>query len=107
MSNDRGIPPLLRYGIFLVVTVVMWIAFETYREFSVKPSLPVPEEILRPLTASLDSAALDELQRRINLGESEIGDTVILSPRGNVVDFFEEENSSDAIATNEGEINEQ
>ena len=110
MNKAKGIPPLVRFGLLLVGTVVVWLLFDTYRGFSVELAPPVPPEILEPLTPQLDSNALDELQRRINLGEGEIGDTVIAVPSDEALVILEEEFSAptqEIEATTGGQINEQ
>lgn len=85
MNKKKGMPPIVRLVILIVITAATWIIFESYRGFTVEPDTEIPEAVLRPLSPQLDSGALDELQRRIHLGEGEIGDSVLILPDQGVV----------------------
>lgn len=75
--NKKNKPFIVKLLILSIITIIIWIGFEVYRAFTVKPSPPVPPEILSPINPILDQQALDELQNRLNLDDSEIGDTLI------------------------------
>jgi len=80
MKKRSKYPPIVRFLLFTTITVIIWVTFEVYRSLTIEPDPVVPEEILAPLDPTLDSTRLDELQRRVNLSEEEIGETVLLSP---------------------------
>ena len=85
MKNKKKTPPLLRLAIITTITVMLWIVFEVYRSFTTKPPLSVPPEILSPLNPSLDAQSLIELQRRIQLEEGQLGQTILLDTNQELV----------------------
>lgn len=77
MNPKKKTPAIVRILMFSAFTTFIWIGFEVYRALTIKPSPSVSIETLAPLSATLDSSTLNTLQNRLQLNDSEIGDTVI------------------------------
>lgn len=75
MSRQEKTPPLVTFAILSVITVFVWVGFETYRTFTKEPSPTVPLEVTKALDPSLNEEVLGKVVDRIELEESEIGDT--------------------------------
>ncbi|HEX6976939.1 MAG TPA: hypothetical protein VF185_01085 [Patescibacteria group bacterium] len=75
----RGIktPAGVTLAIITLITIFFWIAFEVYRTLTIKPSPPVPAEIVAPLNPTLDVAALNKLQQRMYLSDDQIGNNTV------------------------------
>ena len=70
-------PSLVSVLILTLITVIMWVTFDVYRLFN-KPVTPsVPENVSRQIDPTLDQSAIDQLESRIFLDDSQIPDTVI------------------------------
>jgi len=80
MNKRKKTPFIVVIAYSSVITVVIWIIFDVYRALTVKPAPPVAPNILEPITPSLDVDALDRLQNKIYLEDTEIGDTSIVTP---------------------------
>lgn len=70
-------PTAVTTAVLTLITIFFWIAFEVYRSLTVKPTPPVPPEIIIALNPTLDSAALNKLQQRMHLSDTEIGNNTI------------------------------
>lgn len=64
MKNIKA-PRLVTIGILTLITVIFWVGFEVFRIFTVKPTLPVSDQIINPIDPILDLGSLDRLQGRI------------------------------------------
>ena len=64
-------------GVITLITIVFWIVFGVLRIVITKESPDVQPEILEPITPTLDTDTINQLEGRVNLSESEIGQTVI------------------------------
>ncbi len=73
MRKKLKTPTLVTTAVLTLITVIFWVAFEVYRTITHKPPPVVPEEIILPLNPTLDQNILNGLSKRINLGESEVG----------------------------------
>ncbi len=80
MSKREKTPPVVIFAILSVITVFVWVGFETYRAFTKDPTPTVPLEVTRALDPTLDEEQLADVVRRINLTEDEIGDTTLVQP---------------------------
>ena len=72
MNNSKAPRPVLLAALTLI-TVIFWIIFGIVRIITKPSEQEVSTETLAPLSPTLDSATLDELESRIQLSESEIG----------------------------------
>ncbi len=71
------LPNIVSVLILTLITSVMWISFNVYRAFTTKPAPVVPAEISEPLTPTLDTDAINQIESRTFLGEGEIPQTVV------------------------------
>lgn len=69
---------LVTISIITVVTLFIWISIEGFQRFNKKDLKTVPEEILNPLTPTLDKGVFDTLKSRISLTQEELS---ILRPK--------------------------
>lgn len=51
--------------VLTTLTVLMWLGFNIYRSFLIKPSPPVAEGVLFPLNPVLDEVAIREIEQRV------------------------------------------
>jgi hypothetical protein len=65
-------PSFVLVAISTSITIFVWIAFEIYRIFSSSPAVDVPEEILEPISAQLDTNALDRINSSFYLTDEEL-----------------------------------
>lgn len=73
-------PHLVTIAIITTATIIFWIFFEVYRIFTSTPSVQVPEELLTPITPTLDTEALENIKGRVFFEEEEIPETLIATP---------------------------
>jgi len=78
MNNKRPLPAIVIFAVLTVVTVFVWIGFEIYRAFTDEAPPSVPPEVSAELNPTLDTAALFSLIQRIQLEDSEIGETPVV-----------------------------
>ena len=69
-------PGIVILAILTLITSVFWLIFGLFRVFTVRPSSSVEEELLAPIDPTLDAKALDSLEERNFLEDSEIPDIV-------------------------------
>ena len=65
-------PHLVTVTIFTTITVVFWIFYSVYLVLTTKPSTDVPAIILEPIDPSLDTASLEQIEKRIFFEEGEV-----------------------------------
>lgn len=80
MRTQKKLPSLVTIAILTVITVTFWTGLEVYRALTIKPTPNVPANILAPVNPNLDAGALNKLQNRIDVPDSEIK-TVIVEPQ--------------------------
>lgn len=68
-------PTAVITAVLTLITIIFWVGFELYRALTFKPAPPVPQTIINPLDPTLDTKALQSLQQRMFLNDSEIGNT--------------------------------
>ncbi|HET7099219.1 MAG TPA: hypothetical protein VFI61_03240 [Patescibacteria group bacterium] len=66
------IPNFISVLVLTLLTAVMWVSFNVYRAIATKPAPVVPPEISEPLTPSLDTATLNQINTKIFLDDSQI-----------------------------------
>lgn len=113
MKDKVKAPNLVVIAILSVITIVFWIGFSVFRAFTKEPDPKVPAEILAPLNPTLDLEALNRLERRNWLTESEIGDTQLVlptttpQPSPSALELLEEEEVTSSAETLETETTEE
>jgi hypothetical protein len=78
MRNKSKLPIPITILLLTLITAVSWILFGVIRIFTKEPKPVVPQEILLPLTPTLDRQVLQALQQRLQLTDEEIGETAIV-----------------------------
>ncbi len=68
-------PTAVITAVLTLITIIFWVGFELYRALTFKPTPPVPQTIINPLDPTLDTKALQSLQQRMFLNDTEIGNT--------------------------------
>jgi hypothetical protein len=71
---------LTTFALLTTLTLVTWIFIEAYQRFYKANIQTVPPAILSPLTPILDSAYLDELEKRRQISDEEIAQYKQSSP---------------------------
>jgi hypothetical protein len=74
MKKKRKTPSFITIGILTLITVFFWIFFSIFRAFTVKPAIQVPEELLTPVNPTLDTNALNSIEEKFYLEDSQIPD---------------------------------
>lgn len=77
--DKNKLPSLVTIAMLTLITIIFWIFFSVFRLLTTKPGIQVADEILRPLTPTLDRAALEKLQARIYVSEGELGNLPVLT----------------------------
>ena len=70
-------PSIVIIGVITLITIVLWVVFGVLRIVITQPSPDIPDEILSPITPTLDTSTISELENRTHLSESEIGQNII------------------------------
>lgn len=72
-------PSIVSVLILTLITVVFWVTFDVYRLFNQADVPVVTESVSRPLTPSLDQNAINQIESRIFIDNSQIPDDVVIS----------------------------
>jgi len=70
--KKNKLPGIVTILILTLITAFMWISFNVYRAFTIQPETKVPEEILKPLSPTLDTDTLGKIGNRPLLDDSQI-----------------------------------
>ncbi len=73
-------PRMVTIAVITTTTIIFWVFFEIYRVFTTSPPVNVPSELMKSISPSLDTVALDNIHQRIYLEEEEIPETLIGVP---------------------------
>jgi hypothetical protein len=57
-------PTLVIITILTLVTVIFWVGFSIINRLKTKPSLNIPDQILKPISPNLNQEILDKLETR-------------------------------------------
>lgn len=74
------IPSFVTITILTTITTAFWLLFSVYRAFTKTPALDIPSQIIEPLDPTLDSNTLDNLQLRTYFEDSQIPQTILVTP---------------------------
>ena len=80
-------PSLVTVLILTLITVIMWVGFDVLRLFNQPATPSVPENVSRQIDPTLDQSAIDQLESRIFLDDTQIPDTVISKTAGQELIF--------------------
>jgi len=67
-----ALPKPITILILTLLTSVLWVGLSIYRTVTVKPPAPVPEEISKPITPSLNTAVIQKIEARLYIPDSEV-----------------------------------
>ena len=70
------LPNLISVMILTLITSLMWVSFNIYRALTSKAPPSVSAQVSQPLTPTLDKDALDLIQGKLYLNDSQIPDNV-------------------------------
>lgn len=73
-------PTLVILSILTVITIVIWIVFSIVRVWTKPESIDISSKILKPLSPTLDSESLNQLNQRIFFSEREIEEIISTIP---------------------------
>ena len=73
-------PSIVTIAAMTLITVVFWTFFSVFRIFTSKSPTDVPESVLKPINASLDTEALGALEERNYLEPNEIPEIIYSTP---------------------------
>jgi hypothetical protein len=77
--NKQKLPSIIPILILTLVTVVMWVSLDIYRAIKHPVEFTVPTEISQPLTPTLDQDAINQVESRTFLLDSQIPE-IVASP---------------------------
>lgn len=110
-------PNIVSLAILTLITSIIWIFFSLYRVFTEKTDVKVPEEILRPLSPSLNEKIISEIENKVFIEQNQIPDNIVInetivneiespspSPESEQID--EELNTDTPVATEPGALEE-
>lgn len=80
MKKKKTFPRVVVFAVLTMATAISWLFFNTYRALTKKEKVVVSPEILAPLDPKLDQKALEMLETRYYIEESQIPETVIVTP---------------------------
>ena len=78
--NKPKAPRLVTVAIFTTITIIFWIFFSLYKILTSSPTVNIPEEILQPLTPTLDSQLLEGIPGRVFFEEGQVIVPVVTQP---------------------------
>ncbi len=71
MKKPRA-PRLVTVAIFTTITIIFWVFFSLYKVFTSLEPVSVDPKLLEPLTPTLDTNALSQLEGRVFFEEGEV-----------------------------------
>lgn len=71
MKNAK-LPSFVSILILTLITSLVWVSFSVYRALTVKPAPIVPKEISEPLTPTLDTETINNLQLKLYFDNSQV-----------------------------------
>lgn len=78
--KKNKLPNIISILVLTLLTIILWITLTIYHAFTVKPAASVPSEISAPLTPTLNTDTIKQIEAGIYLDSSQIPDSVIGSP---------------------------
>ena len=84
-------PSIVTIAIMTLITVVFWTFFGVFRIFTSTQPIDVPENILKPIDATLDKEALSDLESKNHLEPQDIPEIIYSTPEPVVTEELIEE----------------
>ncbi len=103
-------PRQVTVAVIITITIIFWVFFTVYRIFVTTPEVDVPDELLAPINPALDVAALENIESRVFVEESDIPETIVEinqaepTPTQETQIDIEIVSEEEEIATDEGEL---
>jgi hypothetical protein len=86
--------------IFTTITIVFWVFFTLYNILTGDPDLKIDPALLEPISPTLDTQTLSEVENRAFFGENDVTSPFIISPETTpVITQASEEEEEIAIPT--------
>lgn len=70
-------PNIVSLAILTLITSIIWIFFSLYRVFTDKSDIKVSQEILEPLSPSLNEEIISEIENRVFIEQNQIPDNIV------------------------------
>ena len=70
-------PNIVSLAILTLITSILWIFFSLYRVFIEKSDTNVSQEILEPLSPTLDETVISEIEKKVFIEQNQIPDTIV------------------------------
>lgn len=71
MTKNK-LPTPITLLILTLFTAFVWVGLNIYRQIAVKPVSPVPEKILKPITPTLNTDAIEKIEAAVFVPDSDI-----------------------------------
>jgi hypothetical protein len=75
--KKNKLPSLVAIIILTLLTSIVWVSLSIYRAFTAKPDVVVPDEISKPITATLDQTTIQKIESGIYFNSSQVPDDVV------------------------------
>lgn len=72
-------PNLVVLGILTLITILLWIGFAAYRSLTSEVPIKVPDEILEPISPSLDTKTLSDVGNRLFFLEQDLANIILIT----------------------------
>jgi len=70
------VPKFITILILTLITIIIWVGFEVYGNLTKSEEVAVADEIIEPITPTLDEETLQDVDQRLFFEENEISDAV-------------------------------
>jgi len=103
--KNKKLPNIVTMLILTTITLLFWIGFSVYRTLSKSPTAKVPEEVIKPLTPTLNTTILSELDAKLFFSQTDVGNIISPTiPDEIVEELVEQEITISEESTEESEI---
>lgn len=75
--KKNKLPSLVAIIVLTLLTSIVWVSLNIYWAFTAKPDVAVPDEISKPITATLDQATIQKIESGIYFDSSQVPDSVV------------------------------
>lgn len=99
--KQSNVPFVVKIGVFIVVTVVIWLIFSIYNALVTPPDIQVPSDRLQNFDATFDEKALTELQESIYLSEEDVSQNIVVVEDEEIEEIVEAEEVEEELETEE------
>ena len=75
--KKNKLPSFVAIIILTLLTSIVWVSLSIYWAFTAKSEVVVPDEISKPITATLDQATIQKIESGIYFNSSQVPDNVV------------------------------